>query len=98
MYTASCSVCPLEKRADHARERDPPMRKRKTGTASPTPPATPPQLLNVPEVARLLSIGRTKVYDLIKNEGLPSVRVGSALRVSVEDLHTWIEERTRRAS
>src|SRR6266496_2162485 len=73
------------------------MRKRKTSVA-PAQPATPPQLLSIPEVAKTLSIGRTKVYGLIREEGLPSVKVGSMMRVSVVDLQKWVEEHTQRAS
>jgi excisionase family DNA binding protein len=72
------------------------MRARKIAVAS-AHPATPPQLLSIPEVARSLSIGRTKVYSLIRDEGLPSVKVGSMTRVSVVDLNRWIQERTQGA-
>jgi excisionase family DNA binding protein len=74
------------------------MRKRKTAPVVPTQSVVPPQLLSVPEVARLLSIGRTTVYDLIKKEGLPSVKVGSTIRISLADLQCWISEHTHRAS
>jgi excisionase family DNA binding protein len=74
------------------------MRKRQTQPLVPAQPATPPQLLSIPEVARTLSIGRTKVYDLIKKEGLPAVQVGSMKRVSVIDLQKWVSEHTQRAS
>ena len=33
-------------------------------------------LLSIPEVARSLRLGRTKVYELIALEGLPVVRFG----------------------
>jgi excisionase family DNA binding protein len=74
------------------------MRKRKVAPLVPVVAATPPQLLSIPEVARLLSVGRTKVYDLIRKEGLPAVQVGSAMRISLADLHTWIQEHKRQAS
>jgi excisionase family DNA binding protein len=74
------------------------MRKRTPPTPSPAALVAPPQLLSIPEVARSLSIGRTKVYSLIKEEGLPSVKVGSMMRVSVVDLQKWVTEHTQRAS
>jgi excisionase family DNA binding protein len=74
------------------------MRKRNIQAASSVPLVAPPQLLSIPEVARTLSIGRTKVYSLIKTEGLPAVQVGSTMRVSVGDLQTWVEQHTQRAS
>lgn len=68
------------------------MRKRQK-QPSPVQPGAIPQLLDINEVARALSVGRTKVYDLINNDGLPSVKVGKAKRVSVVALQRWIDER-----
>ena len=53
------------------------MRKRQTPVLE-APALVQPaqlQLLAIPEVARILCIGRTKVYSLIKTDGLPTVRV-----------------------
>ncbi len=66
------------------------MRKRQTQATATM--VTPPQLLSVIDVARILSIGRTKVYNLIKNDGLPTIKVGSATRVSATSLTKWIEQ------
>jgi excisionase family DNA binding protein len=66
------------------------VRKRQTQAA--VQPVVPNQLLSIPEVAKVLNIGRTKVYDLIKTDGLPVVRLGNATRVSVISLHRWIEQ------
>ena len=49
------------------------MESGKTGDASPL-------LLSVPEVAKTLQLGRTKIYELIATEGLPVVRFGRAVR------------------
>ncbi len=51
-----------------------------------------PQLLTIPEVCKILNVGRTKVYGLIKTDGLPVVRVGDVSRVSVASLQRWIEQ------
>ncbi len=56
---------------------------------------SPPLLLSVPEVAKTLGLGRTKVYELIAAEGLPVVRFGRAVRVSVASLQHWIEQREK---
>jgi excisionase family DNA binding protein len=69
------------------------MRKRQSEDQQSLQPIVQPQLLSIPEVARILSIGRTKVYDLIKREGLPVVHLGDATRVSVTSLQRWIEQR-----
>jgi excisionase family DNA binding protein len=56
---------------------------------------SPPLLLSVPEVAKALGLGRTKVYELIAAEGLPVVRFGRAVRVSIASLQQWIEQREK---
>ena len=60
------------------------------------PLAVQPLLLTIPEVAASLGLGRTKVYDLIANDGLPFVKLGTAMRVSIDSLKQWIEQRERR--
>ena len=57
--------------------------------------SSPCLLLSVPEVAKSLGLGRTKVYELIATEGLPVVRFGRAVRVSVESLQRWVEQREK---
>jgi excisionase family DNA binding protein len=57
-------------------------------------PATiQPMYLSISEVATLLSLGRTKIYDLIKHEGLPTVQFGDLKRVPVAKLQRWLEAR-----
>jgi excisionase family DNA binding protein len=52
-----------------------------------------PLLLNIPQVMQLLGLSRSKVYKLIKLEGMPVVRFGRAVRVSPIALQQWIKER-----
>jgi excisionase family DNA binding protein len=52
-----------------------------------------PLLLNMEEVGEFLGLSRSKVYKLIKWEGLPIIRFGRALRVSSISLKQWIAER-----
>lgn len=57
--------------------------------------SSPLLLLSIPQVAKTLGLGRTKVYELIATEGLPVVRFGRAVRVSVASLQQWIEQREK---
>jgi excisionase family DNA binding protein len=50
-------------------------------------------LMTVHEVAAALGLGRTKVYELIATGQLTAVRVGAAVRVPVEAVRLWVEER-----
>lgn len=52
-------------------------------------------LLTIPQVAKALNLGRTKVYELIWKEHLPVQKFGRAIRVSKEDLQHWLEERNK---
>ena len=52
-----------------------------------------PLLLTISEAAKILSLGRTKVYELIAHEGLPVVRFGRAIRVSPISLQQWLQRR-----
>lgn len=48
------------------------------------------RLLTVPEVADVLRLGRTKIYELLASGSLRSVHVGSARRVLASDLQGFI--------
>jgi excisionase family DNA binding protein len=56
-------------------------------------PPVEPLLLTIPQVAMMLELGRTKVYDLIEHEGLPSVKLGTARRIPRQALEVWLRER-----
>ncbi len=56
-----------------------------------------PLLLTIPETAVSLRLSRAKVYRLIDFEGLPVVRFGRAVRVSVKALEQWVEQREQSA-
>ena len=50
-----------------------------------------PLLLKPQEVADILKIGRSKTYQLIAAGVIPSVRLGTSLRVPLGDLRACIE-------
>ena len=52
------------------------------------------QLLRAEDVAKLLSLGRSRVYQLMTSGELPTVRIGSRLlRVEADTLKRWIAAR-----
>ena len=57
-----------------------------------------PLLLTISDVAKMLSLGRTKVYELIATEGLPVMRFGRAIRVSPTSLQRWLQQREQSLS
>jgi excisionase family DNA binding protein len=55
-------------------------------------------LLRPTEVARMLGLGRSKVYELIGQRKLPVIRIGTAVRVPKHALLDWIDKNTMTAT
>lgn len=47
-------------------------------------------LLTVAEAAEYLSLGRTKVYELVTSGALRSVRIDGARRIKADDLRAYV--------
>jgi excisionase family DNA binding protein len=45
------------------------------------------------DAGEILSVGRSKVYELIAAGKLPSVRVGGSVRVPVAALKEWLDRK-----
>ena len=52
-----------------------------------------PLYLNADTVAKLLGISISSAYELMNEEGFPSVRIGKRLIVPKENLQAWVESR-----
>lgn len=52
-------------------------------------------LLKPLEVAHLLGLSRSKVFEMLAAEELPVVRIGRAVRVPRGDLEDWIRARIK---
>ena len=50
-----------------------------------------PLLITAEEAGRALSIGRSKIYELMRSGELPSVRIGSCRRVDIGELARFVE-------
>lgn len=50
------------------------------------------RLLTLPDVGRILGLGRTRVHQLTASGALTVVRIGRAVRVSPGDLEQFIAE------
>ncbi|MEV8333339.1 helix-turn-helix domain-containing protein [Streptomyces niveus] len=48
------------------------------------------QLLTVPDVMARLSVGRTKVYDLIRTRRLVSIKVDGCRRIPVDAVRAFV--------
>ena len=56
-----------------------------------------PILLTVEQVCRIINLGRSKTYELIASNLIPSISIGRSRRVLREDLIAWIERQRDRA-
>ena len=52
------------------------------------------RLLRLAAVAELLSISKTKAYELVASGEIPSVRLGRSVRVPLKALREWVLEQT----
>ena len=52
-------------------------------------------LLKPMEVAELLGLSRSKVFEMLAAEELPVVRIGRMVRIPRQELDEWIRDRVR---
>ena len=50
-----------------------------------------PLILTVPDVAKILHIGRNAAYELVSNGAIRSIRIGNRIRITREDLLEYIQ-------
>lgn len=55
-------------------------------------PAAEPLLVRVEEAARMLSLSRSTIYEMLDAGELPSVRRGTARRIPLEALRAWVQQ------
>lgn len=51
------------------------------------------QLLTAEEVARLLKLGKSTVYQMCKRHELPFISINHSIRIPASSLKKWLEER-----
>ncbi|WP_216361427.1 helix-turn-helix domain-containing protein [Candidatus Chloroploca asiatica] len=63
-------------------------------THPPEPLPLEPLLVRVEEAARILSLSRSTIYEMMDAGELPSVRRGTARRIPVAALRAWVARQT----
>jgi excisionase family DNA binding protein len=48
-------------------------------------------LLKPTDLCDILSVSRSKAYDLLKTKTIPSVHIGRSVRVRTSDLQDWVD-------
>ena len=57
---------------------------------------TQKKTLTVPEAAKVVGISPSKMYQLVKVEGFPTIMIGTRILVSARGLEEWLEEQARK--
>ena len=53
-----------------------------------------PLLLSVPELAGVLGISRSGAYELVKERGFPTLKIGSRILIPRDKLVAWIDRKS----
>lgn len=56
---------------------------------------TSDDLLRPDEVRKILGVGRTKLYEMVRTGELPVIRIGRLVRIPRAELDRWLGERLR---
>jgi excisionase family DNA binding protein len=60
---------------------------------TPTQPLLANRLIDLPEVTRITTLKKTKIYELIKTGELNPIKIGSKTVFSETQIQNWIAER-----
>ena len=47
---------------------------------------------SIPEAAKVIGISKTKMYELARTKGFPTILVGKRILISAKGLERWVEE------
>lgn len=50
--------------------------------------------MSVQELARQMGISLPKAYELVKEPGFPTIRIGTRILIPVEGFHTWLRAKS----
>lgn len=52
---------------------------------------------SVPEAAEILGISKSRMYELTRSEGFPSLKIGKRILVPIKGLERWVEKQAASA-
>ncbi|MFC1679060.1 helix-turn-helix domain-containing protein [Elusimicrobiota bacterium] len=68
------------------------MRKKKKRTARKPMIGPPPEVMDIKTLAQYLGMGRSKIYNLIRQKKIPASRIGRQYRFAKGLIDQWLEE------
>lgn len=57
---------------------------------------TEKSVLSVQELARQMGISLPKAYELVKEPGFPTIRIGTRILIPMEGFHDWLRQKSGR--
>ena len=55
---------------------------------------TEKSVLSVQELARQMGISLPKAYELVKEPGFPTIRIGTRILIPTEGFQTWLRQKS----
>ena len=52
--------------------------------------------LSVPETAKLIGVSASKMYEVVRIQGFPAIRVGKRVLVNAKKLEAWLDDMTEK--
>lgn len=62
--------------------------------SSPVTQESTPKTYRVDDIARILDIGRSSAYNLVREGQFKTVRIGTAIRISRKSFDEWLEQQS----
>ena len=59
---------------------------------------TEKSVMNVQELARQMGISLPKAYELVKEPGFPTIRIGTRILIPTEGFHDWLRQKSGSAA
>jgi excisionase family DNA binding protein len=56
-------------------------------------PKETPEIMDVRQLAQYLGIGKSKIYNLIRQKKIPASRIGRQYRFAKQVIDNWLKER-----
>lgn len=50
---------------------------------------------SIPEAAEVLGVSKTRMYQIAKVKGFPTIMIGKRILVSIKGLEAWVEEQAK---
>lgn len=69
------------------------MRKKKRKVVRKLFLGPPPEVMDIKTLALYLGMGRSKIYNLIRQKKIPASRIGRQYRFSKDLIDSWLKER-----